>query len=46
MYKIVTKGNELELWATGFYGESGKKKAQKYIDEKDKNKVLIVVPAK
>lgn len=51
MYKVVTKGNENEVWATGFYGESGKEKAQQRIDEgyyhkymykKDKSKELVV----
>lgn len=52
MYKVVTKGAENEVWASGFYGEQGKAKAQKRIDEgywhrlmyeQDKSKTLIVV---
>ena len=52
MYKVVTKGEENEVWATGFYGEFGKKKAQKRIDEgyfhrymykRDRQKTLIVL---
>jgi len=54
-YKVVTECNQSELWATGFYGESGKAKAQKRIDEgyfhkhvyeEDKHKKLIVIPVK
>lgn len=52
MYKVVTEGAENEKWATGFYGENGKQKAQERIDEgyfhrymyeSDRNKKLIVV---
>lgn len=54
-YKVVTDGAPLEVWATGFYGDPGKTKAQKRIDEgyfhrymyeKDKHKKLIVIPVK
>lgn len=51
-YKVVTEGKPNEVWATGFYGDNGKSKAQKKIDEgyfhkymyqSDKIKNLIVV---
>jgi hypothetical protein len=53
-YKVVTEGSSNEVWATGFYGDYGKEKAQKRIDEgyfykhmyeSDKSKKLIVVEA-
>ena len=53
-YKVVTEKSPGEVWATGFYGDYGKIKAQKRIDEgyfhqymheADKNKKLIVVEA-
>lgn len=49
MYKVVTKDSKNEVWAVGFYS---KQKAQnridngyfhKYMYEKDKHKILIVV---
>ena len=52
-YKVVSECCHLEVWATGFYGEQGKQKAQGRIDEgyfhrfmyeADKHKKLIVVP--
>ena len=52
-YKVTTKGNALELWAMGFYGDHGKAKAEKriadgywhrFMCEKDKHKELEVVP--
>jgi hypothetical protein len=54
-YKVVSECNQNELWASGYYGEAGKAKAQKAIDEgyfhrfmyqQDKHKKLIVVPVK
>ena len=51
-YKVVSECCHLEVWATGFYGEQGRKKAQGMIDEgyfhrfmyeADKHKKLIVV---
>lgn len=53
-YKVVTEGASNEVWATGFYGDYGKAKAQKRIDEgyfhknmyeADKSKNLIVMEA-
>ena len=53
-YKVVTEDSPNEVWATGFYGDYGKAKAQKIIDEgyfhkymyeSDKSKKLIVVEA-
>jgi len=53
-YKVVTENSTNEVWASGFYGDSGKIKAQKRIDEgyfhkymyeADKSKKLIVVEA-
>ena len=52
-YKVITKGNPLELWASGFYGDHGKAKAEKRVAEgyfhrrmyeNDKHKELEVVP--
>jgi|GEM_PF-4342516 len=54
-YIVVTKGNESEVWGTGFYGDYGKNKAQVRIDSgyfhdhmfnDDKNKELIVIEVK
>lgn len=54
-YKVITKGNPLEVWAKGFWGPDGKAKADKMIREgywhrlmyaKDKHKELEVVPEK
>ena len=51
-YKVVTESSPLEVWAIGFYGESGKQRAEemiqegywhKFMYEKDKHKTLIVV---
>jgi len=51
-YKVITKGSPNEVWATGFYNEQGKQKAQERINEgywhklmyeADKSKKLIVV---
>jgi hypothetical protein len=53
-YKVVTEDSPNEVWATGFYGDYGKAKAEKIIDEgyfhkymyeSDKSKKLIVVMA-
>lgn len=53
-YKVITKDNPNELWASGFYGEHGKAKAEKRIAEgyfhrhmyeADKHKTLVVVEA-
>ena len=32
-YKVVTEGSPNEVWAAGFYGDYGKQKAQKRINE-------------
>lgn len=54
-YQVITKDNPLEVWASGFYGDSGKQKAERMIAvgywhrvmyEKDKHKELTVVPSK
>jgi len=54
-YKVVTEGSQLEVWAMGFHGESGKQRAEEMIREgywhklmyeKDKHKTLIVVQEK
>jgi hypothetical protein len=54
-YKVVTEGEELEVWATGFFGFYGKNKAQvlinkgyyhRFMFENDKHKKLIVVEDK
>lgn len=54
-YKVVTEDSPNEVWATGFYGDYGKAKAEKRIAEgyfhkhmyeSDKSKKLIVVMAK
>lgn len=54
-YKVITEDNSNEVWARGFYGDYGRAKAQKMIDEgyfhkhmyeADKSKKLIVVEAK
>lgn len=54
-FKVVTDGSPNELWASGFYGEHGRAKAQRMVDEgywhrfmyaKDKHKTLIVVEAR
>jgi len=51
-YRVITEGLPNEVWATGFYGDEGKKKAQerinsgyfhKHMYESDKSKKLIVV---
>ena len=51
-YKVVSECDNLEVWAVGFYGDSGRERAQKRIDErywhnmmyeKDKHKTLIVI---
>lgn len=51
-FKVVTKGDHLEVWASGFYDKA---KAQHMIDEgywhrhmyqKDKHKELEVIPEK
>jgi hypothetical protein len=52
-YKIITDGSPNELWASGFYHEEGRAKAQSMIDDgywhrfmfaSDKHKKLVVVP--
>lgn len=52
-YQVVSECNQNEIWATGFYGEAGKKRAEnrinigywrKFMYEKDRHKILIVVP--
>lgn len=47
MYKIVSKENQNELWASGFYSKekalNAIPKLRKYMYEKDKNKELIVI---
>ena len=52
MYKVITKDNPNELWASGFFDKA---KAQRMVDEgywhrymyeKDKHKVLVVVDEK
>lgn len=52
-YKVITKDNENEVWARGFYNEHGRETAERMIAEqywhqfmyeKDKGKVLVVVP--
>ncbi|MBA2525943.1 MAG: hypothetical protein H0V18_09205 [Pyrinomonadaceae bacterium] len=54
-FKVVTDGAPTELWASGFYGDEGKAKAERmvragywhlYMLEKDKGKSLVVVPVK
>lgn len=54
-YKVVTKDNHLEVWAAGFHGESGKKRAEDRIEEgyfhqymydADKHKELEVIEEK
>lgn len=50
MYKVVTKGAELEVWGRGFYSkERAEAKVKsgyfhRYMYQKDKHKTLIVVP--
>lgn len=55
IYKVVTQGAPNEVWASGFYGDYGKEKAERWVREgywhrhmypKDKHKTLIVVPEK
>lgn len=52
-FKVVTEGSPNELWASGFYCDEGREKAQRMIDEgywhrfmfaADKHKKLAVVP--
>mgnify|MGYP000367212571 CR=1 FL=1 len=52
-YKVITKDKPLEVWASGFYGEEGAKRAQlmirngywhRHMYPEDKAKVLVVVP--
>jgi hypothetical protein len=52
-YKVVTEGAPNEIWASGFYGEDGRLKAQQRIDDgywhrymylHDRHKTLVVVP--
>ena len=54
-YKVVTEGAPTELWASGFYGEDGKAKAERMVAEvywhrlmyeKDRAKILAVIPEK
>ena len=54
-YKVVTDGAPNELWALGFYGATGKAKAEQMVAEgywhrrmyeTDRHKRLIVVPAR
>lgn len=54
-YKVVTEGAPNELWASGFYGEDGKAKAERMVAEgywhrlmyeKDRAKILAVIPEK
>lgn len=52
-YKVITENSPNELWASGFYGDDGREKAQRMIREgywhfhmfaRDKHKRLVVVP--
>lgn len=54
-YKVITEGNANEVWASGFHGDYGRKKAWRMIDEgywhrlmhpADKGKKLVVIPAR
>jgi len=54
-YKVITKGDPTQLWASGFYGDGGREKAERmvadgywhsFMYERDKHKVLEVVPAR
>lgn len=51
-YKVVTEGSPNEVWASGFYGDAGKTKAEqriaegywhRFMYERDRQKKLIVV---
>lgn len=50
MYKIVSKDNQNEVWASGFYDEQKAIRhiltIRKFMYEKDKTKELIVIPTK
>jgi hypothetical protein len=54
-FKVITEGSPNELWASGFYNEAGRVKAQSMVNEHywhmfmfpcDQNKTLVVVPVK
>ena len=50
-YAVVTSDNHDEVWASGFYGDTGRERAQRLVDEgywhrlmyqRDRHKTLIV----
>lgn len=54
-YKVITDGAPTELWASGFYGDEGRAKAEKMVSEgywhkfmfdRDRHKTLAVVPVR
>jgi hypothetical protein len=54
-YKVITENDPHELWASGFYNDYGRMRAQAMVDggywhaimnKSDKHKKLVVVPVK